>query len=70
MDDAALQKRLTGIERRQYAILALLAGLYVYGAAELVGYWVAGVLGAAVLLVVFISLVVSGRGEETDPLGE
>ena len=70
MNDAALQERLAAIERRQYAILALLGGIYVYGTAELVDYWVAGALGAAALVVVLAGVVLSGRSGETDPLGE
>lgn len=32
MDDAALQKRLRTIERRQSVVIAMLAGLYLFGA--------------------------------------
>jgi len=70
MDDAALQDRLAAIERRQYAILTLLAGLYAYGVAELAGYWVVGVVGVVVFVVAFAGLVFSSRAEGADSLGE
>ena len=44
MDDSALQDRLTRIEQRQYLILVLLVVPYLLGIAQLLGFYVAGVL--------------------------
>ena len=51
MDDSALQGRLHRIERQQRLILVLLVVPYLLGVAELVGYWTAGALYAAVGIV-------------------
>lgn len=61
MDESALQSRLDRIERRQRLVLALLVVPYLFGAAELVGVWLAGVLGAAAAAVVLAALVVRSR---------
>lgn len=61
MDEAALQDRLRRIEHRQYLMLVLLVIPYLLGIAELIGVWIAGVLYAALGLVVFATVVVSRR---------
>ncbi|WP_232700525.1 hypothetical protein [Halobacterium wangiae] len=61
MDDAALQHRLSGIERRQRLILVLLVVPYLVGFAYLVGVWVAGALYTVVGLLLFAAAVVLRR---------
>lgn len=61
MDESALRDRLDRIERRQRLALLLLAGPYLLGAAELLGYWRAGALGAVVGLVAFAAFVRARR---------
>lgn len=61
MDESALQSRLDRIELRQRLVLALLVVPYLFGAAELVGVWLAGALGAAVAVVALAALVVKSR---------
>jgi hypothetical protein len=61
MDESALRDRLDRIERRQRLVLVLLAVPYLLGAAELLGYWRAGALGAAVGVVAFAAFVRARR---------
>jgi len=61
MDESALQTRLDRIRRRQRLVLVLLAVPYLLGAAELLGYWTAGVLAAAVGVVGFAAVVLARR---------
>jgi len=62
MDDAALQDRLQAIERRQSVVLAMVAGLYLFGALLLFEREIAAVTPwhSAVALVVLglVALVV------------
>jgi hypothetical protein len=64
MDDAALQVRLDAIERRQYAIIALIVLPYVVGAVGVVvgsvGVESAMVGGLVAVVVVFAAFVVYG----------
>lgn len=50
MDDPALQRRLDAIRRRQRLVVGLLAGLYLVGLGELIGYWKAGAVAVVALL--------------------
>ncbi|QLH76438.1 hypothetical protein HZS55_03585 [Halosimplex rubrum] len=61
MDDDALRARLRGIERRQYLLLALLVPPNYLAAADLFGYWVAGVVLFALVCLGFSFVLVKGR---------
>lgn len=65
MEDSALQARLYRIELRQYLILALLLGGYLVGIADVVGLWMAGVLGTGFGVAVFGVILVSRRRNRT-----
>ena len=64
MDESTLQDRLRRIERRQYLMLVLLIVPYLFGIAEFVGYWIAGVAGVVVGIVVLALLAVDRRGDQ------
>jgi len=61
MDESALRDRFDRIRRRQRLILVLLVVPHLLGAAELLGYWRAGALGAVVGLVAFAAFVRARR---------
>jgi predicted PurR-regulated permease PerM len=63
MDESALQDRLHRIEQRQYLMLVLLILPYLVLVAEFVGYWIAGVAGVVVGIVVLALLAVTRRGD-------
>lgn len=64
MDESSLRDRLDRIERRQRLVVALLVVPYLVGIAELVGYWTAGVVYAALGVVGFALLAVSRRRDQ------
>lgn len=63
MDDPALQRRLRRIERRQYIVLALLVVPYFYWLADVVGFYVAGVLGTVAAVLGFAAVAINRRGD-------
>jgi len=65
MGEQTLQTRLDRIERLLYLVLVLAAGPYVFGVAEVVGYWTAGVVGAALAVVAFAAVASSRRRDRS-----
>jgi len=61
MDDPALQQRLRRIEQRQYLLIALLVVPYLYWLGDLVGFYVAAVLGVALGLFGFVAIAINRR---------
>ena len=61
MDESVLQERLYRIEQRQYLILILLVIPYLIALTEVVGFWIAIVLGTAFGLVAFAVVVIHRR---------
>lgn len=68
MDDT-LRTRLSRIERRQRLLTALLVLPNYVAAAELVGYWTAGALAAAVAVLALAVVVVSRRRGDSPASG-
>jgi hypothetical protein len=66
MDEAALQRRLRRVERLQYLVIALLAGPYLLGVAELIGRWVAAVLGTVAVVVALAVGIYRSRGRSRE----
>ena len=65
MDESALQDRLHRIEQRQYLMLVLLIVPYLFLIADFVGYWIAGVAGVGVGVVVLALLAVDRRRDRS-----
>ncbi len=65
MDEPALQERFRRIERLQYVVLALLVGLYGVGLGELLGYWIAGVVGIGIAICVLVIGIAIRRHRRT-----
>jgi membrane-bound ClpP family serine protease len=61
MDESTLQDRLDRIEQRQYLMLVLLVVPYLFLLAEFVGYWIAGVVGVGIVVVVLALVAVDRR---------
>ncbi|QLH80829.1 hypothetical protein [Halosimplex pelagicum] len=61
MDDDALQARLRAVERRQYLLIALLVPPNYLAAADLFGYWIAGVALFVLACLSFSFVLIRGR---------
>jgi len=67
MDDSSLQARLSRIERRQRLLLAALVAPNYVAVGELLGYWTAGLLTAAVAVLALVALVAVSRRRDDTP---
>jgi hypothetical protein len=65
MDESALQDRLHRIEQRQYLVIALLVVPYFFLVADVVGYWIAGVAGVGIGVVVLALLAFDRRRDRS-----
>jgi hypothetical protein len=65
MDESALQDRLHRIEQRQYLVIALLVVPYFFLVADVVGYWIAGVTGVGIGVVVLALLAFDRRRDRS-----
>lgn len=65
MDDSDLRDHFQKINRRQQLVLVLLAALFFFDIVDLIGYWAAYVLYAAVGLVAFVLIAYARRRDRT-----